>query len=132
MNIDSFKSREDRRAMSYRDSVKMMRLVRSWYGNWIHTYSRVQKLLLPVFLVVLQMNKGWAISLGPSQKNCSFSFIANPKKVKLWYIAPTIMMNIILNFHVPISTNKGDIWINILNNFFFHVKKATNDNFIHK
>jgi hypothetical protein len=76
-----------------------------------------------IHLLIYWYCKGWAISLGSSQKNCSFSFIANPKKVKLWYIAPTIMVNIILNFHVPISTNKGDIWINILNNFFFHVKK---------
>jgi hypothetical protein len=43
--------------------------------------------------------------------------------VKLWYIAPTIMVNIILNFDVSISTNKGDIQIDILYNSFPMLQK---------
>jgi hypothetical protein len=54
-------------------------------------------------------HKGLSISLGPSQKKCSFFLIINVKRLKLWLIISSNTANIILNFHIFISTNKDDI-----------------------
>jgi hypothetical protein len=71
-------------------------------------------------------NKGWSISLGPSQKNCSFSLTTNPKTLKLWHLILDDLTNITLNFHISIPNNKGDIKVNILEIFFSHVLKLKN------